>query len=124
MHSSKNAQWKKVDWIESNEAINTRRHISETNKPGAISDGKCRRILDHSDTFCYSRKAYVLYFITSAIVIGPEKELVHKTKESVFLIKLMPISKFFDETELVRIDLYVMSNFEHEDVSFHTLKGN
>ena len=61
---------------------------------------------------------------TSAIQIGPKKELVHKTKESVFLIKLMPISKFFDETELVQIDLYVMSNFEHEAVSFHTLKGN
>ena len=30
---------KKVDWIENNEAINTRRHISETNKPGAILDG-------------------------------------------------------------------------------------
>ena len=49
---------------------------------------------------------------------------MHKTKESVFLIKLMSISKFFDETELVQIDLYVMSNFEHEAVSFHTLKGN
>ena len=69
----KNAQRKKVDSIKSNEAINTRRHISETNKPGAILDGKYRRILDHSDTFCYSRKAYVLYFITSAIQIGPKK---------------------------------------------------
>ena len=56
--------------------------------------------------------------------LDQKKELVHKTKESVFLIKLMPISKFFDETELVRIDLYVMSNFEHEAVSFRTLKGN
>ena len=49
---------------------------------------------------------------------------MHKTKESVILIRLMTISKFFDETELVQIDLYVMSNFEHEAVSFHTLKGN
>ena len=55
---------KKVDWIESNEAINTRSYISETNKPGAIWDRKYRRILDHSDTFRYSRKAYVLYFVT------------------------------------------------------------
>ena len=28
------------------------------------------------------------------------------------------------ETQPVQLDLYVMSNFEHEAVSFHTLKGN